>query len=118
MQIEDCRPVVFLKNQHSHEEIEPFYEGADPCMVTSLHDGGTSWPKSTWEPKEVFGGIEVHRESWQVTVRKEGKELFPGRIAGEYLVLGACGEGKRSFLRLGRPYEGRRKGETGDGVKL
>ena len=39
LQIEGWRPVVFLKKQHSHEEIEPFYETADLCMVTSLHDG-------------------------------------------------------------------------------
>jgi trehalose 6-phosphate synthase len=28
-----------LKKHHSHEEIRPFYETADLCMVTSLHDG-------------------------------------------------------------------------------
>jgi trehalose 6-phosphate synthase len=33
------KPVVFLKRQHSHKEIEPFYRAADLCLVTSLHDG-------------------------------------------------------------------------------
>jgi len=33
------RPIVFLKHQHSHQEIQPFYKAADLCMVTSLHDG-------------------------------------------------------------------------------
>jgi trehalose 6-phosphate synthase len=33
------KPVVFLKRQHSHEEIEPYYRAADLCLVTSLHDG-------------------------------------------------------------------------------
>jgi len=33
------RPIVFLKRQHSHREIEPFYRAADLCLVTSLHDG-------------------------------------------------------------------------------
>ncbi|MDP3723995.1 MAG: trehalose-6-phosphate synthase [Candidatus Omnitrophota bacterium] len=33
------RPIVLLKKQHSHEEIMPFYQGADVCLVTSLHDG-------------------------------------------------------------------------------
>jgi trehalose-6-phosphate synthase len=33
------RPIVFLKRQHSHTEIEPYYRAADLCLVTSLHDG-------------------------------------------------------------------------------
>ena len=33
------QPIVFLKKHHSHEEIRPFYETADLCLVTSLHDG-------------------------------------------------------------------------------
>ncbi len=37
--------------------------------------------------KEVFVGIHVHKESWQVTVRTEGKEVFHGRIASDYRVL-------------------------------
>jgi alpha,alpha-trehalose-phosphate synthase [UDP-forming] len=35
----DWKPIVFLKGQHSHETIEPYYRAADVCMVTSLHDG-------------------------------------------------------------------------------
>ena len=37
--------------------------------------------------KEVFVGIDVHKASWQVTVRVEGEELFPGRMASEYRIL-------------------------------
>ncbi len=33
------RPIVLLNRQHSHKEIEPYYKGADLCLVTSLHDG-------------------------------------------------------------------------------
>jgi trehalose-6-phosphate synthase len=33
------KPILFLKRQHSHEEIEPYYRAADLCLVTSLHDG-------------------------------------------------------------------------------
>jgi alpha,alpha-trehalose-phosphate synthase [UDP-forming] len=33
------KPIVFLKHQHSHQEIEPYYRAADLCLVTSLHDG-------------------------------------------------------------------------------
>ena len=37
--------------------------------------------------KEVFVGIDVHKESWQVTVRTEGEEFFHGRIASDYRIL-------------------------------
>jgi len=37
--------------------------------------------------KDVFVGIDVHKESWQVTVRAEGEEVFHGRIPGQYPVL-------------------------------
>jgi alpha,alpha-trehalose-phosphate synthase [UDP-forming] len=33
------KPIHFLKRQHSHEEIERYYNAADLCLVTSLHDG-------------------------------------------------------------------------------
>jgi len=33
------RPIIFLKRQHSHREILPYYRAADLCLVTSLHDG-------------------------------------------------------------------------------
>jgi trehalose 6-phosphate synthase len=33
------QPILFLKRHHSHEEILPFYNSANFCMVTSLHDG-------------------------------------------------------------------------------
>jgi alpha,alpha-trehalose-phosphate synthase [UDP-forming] len=33
------QPIVFLKRQHSHEEIVPYYRVANLCLVTSLHDG-------------------------------------------------------------------------------
>jgi len=33
------KPIVFLKRQHSHSEITPYYRAADLCLVTSLHDG-------------------------------------------------------------------------------
>ncbi len=35
----DWRPILFLKKHHSHEDIRLFYEAADFCLVTSLHDG-------------------------------------------------------------------------------
>ena len=33
------RPIVYLQQQHSHQEILRYYRTADMCMVTSLHDG-------------------------------------------------------------------------------
>jgi trehalose 6-phosphate synthase len=33
------KPIAFLKRQHSHSEIAPYYRAADLCLVTSLHDG-------------------------------------------------------------------------------
>jgi len=33
------KPIVFIKRQHSHQEIQRFYRTADLCLVTSLHDG-------------------------------------------------------------------------------
>ncbi|MGZ8450380.1 MAG: alpha,alpha-trehalose-phosphate synthase (UDP-forming), partial [Candidatus Deferrimicrobiaceae bacterium] len=38
-QTKTWKPIVFLKAQHTHEAIEPYYKGSDLCMVTSLHDG-------------------------------------------------------------------------------
>jgi trehalose 6-phosphate synthase len=33
------QPILFLKRHHSHAEILPYYQSANLCMVTSLHDG-------------------------------------------------------------------------------
>ncbi len=38
-QAERWKPIVFLKRQHSHQELQRFYRAADVCLVTSLHDG-------------------------------------------------------------------------------
>ena len=37
--------------------------------------------------KKVSIGIDVHKESWQVTVSSEGEELFNGRMPGDYSAL-------------------------------
>lgn len=39
LQTKTWKPVIFLKGNHSHEKLIPFYMAADLCMVTSLHDG-------------------------------------------------------------------------------
>ncbi len=33
------KPILFMKRQHNHHEIQRFYRTADLCLVTSLHDG-------------------------------------------------------------------------------
>ena len=38
-QTNEWRPIVLLNRHHSREEILPYYQHADVCMVTSLHDG-------------------------------------------------------------------------------
>jgi transposase len=37
--------------------------------------------------KEVFVGIDVHKESWQVTVRMDAEEVFHGRIPSQFPAL-------------------------------
>ncbi|MCX5805715.1 MAG: hypothetical protein NT010_06555 [Proteobacteria bacterium] len=34
--------------------------------------------------KRVYVGIDVYKESLQVTVHSEGEEIFNGRIPGQY----------------------------------
>ena len=38
-QTDKWKPIVFLKRQHGHQEIQDYYRAADLCLVTSLHDG-------------------------------------------------------------------------------
>jgi transposase len=37
--------------------------------------------------KEVFIGVDVHKDSWHVTIRKDGEEVFHGRIPSSYQVF-------------------------------
>ncbi len=39
LQTNEWKPIVYLRGHHSHQEIWPYYQNADFCMVTSLHDG-------------------------------------------------------------------------------
>jgi trehalose-6-phosphate synthase len=38
-QTDTWKPIVLLKRQHNHDEIQDYYRIADLCLVTSLHDG-------------------------------------------------------------------------------
>ncbi len=33
------KPIIFLNEHHTHEELQQYYREADFCLVTSLHDG-------------------------------------------------------------------------------
>ena len=58
-QTKDWKPIVFLKKHHSHEEIRPYYEAADLCLVTSLHDGMNLVAKEYIGAKEDGNGVLI-----------------------------------------------------------
>jgi len=55
----EWQPVVFLKKHHSHEEIRPFYETADLCLVTSLHDGMNLVAKEYVRARDDESGVLI-----------------------------------------------------------
>lgn len=55
----EWQPIVFLKKHHSHEEIKPFYETADLCLVTSLHDGMNLVAKEYISARDDESGVLV-----------------------------------------------------------
>lgn len=55
----DWRPLVFLKKHHSHKEILPFYQQADICLVTSLHDGMNLVAKEFVASRDDNGGVLI-----------------------------------------------------------
>jgi alpha,alpha-trehalose-phosphate synthase [UDP-forming] len=55
----EWQPIVFLKKHHSHGEIKPFYETADLCMVTSLHDGMNLVAKEYISARDDESGVLI-----------------------------------------------------------
>jgi len=55
----EWQPIVFVKKQHSHEEIRPFYETADLCLVTSLHDGMNLVAKEYISARDDESGVLI-----------------------------------------------------------
>src|SRR5258706_13833195 len=53
------KPILFLKRQHTHKEIEPLYRIADLCLVTSLHDGMNLVAKEFVATREDEGGALI-----------------------------------------------------------
>jgi len=58
-QTKEWKPIIFLKKHHSHEEIRPFYENADLCLVTSLHDGMNLVAKEYIGAREEETGVLI-----------------------------------------------------------
>ena len=53
------KPIVLLKRQHSHKEIQPYYKAADLCLVTSLHDGMNLVAKEFVAARSDDGGVLI-----------------------------------------------------------
>ena len=53
----DWSPVIYLKRQFTHEEISPYYQLADLCIVSSLHDGMNLVAKEFIAAKYDLSGI-------------------------------------------------------------
>jgi alpha,alpha-trehalose-phosphate synthase [UDP-forming] len=53
------KPIVLLERQHSHQEIEPYYQAADLCLVTALHDGMNLVAKEFVATREDERGVLV-----------------------------------------------------------
>ena len=53
------KPIVFLKAQHSHNEINRFYKSSDFCLVTSLHDGMNLVAKEFISSRDDENGVLI-----------------------------------------------------------
>lgn len=53
------KPIIYLKRHFSSEEIQPFYEMADFCIVSSLHDGMNLVAKEYVAAKNNLNGVLI-----------------------------------------------------------
>jgi len=53
------KPIVLLKEHHSHEEIARYYRAASLCLVTSLHDGMNLVAKEFVAAREDQRGVLI-----------------------------------------------------------
>lgn len=58
----DWKPILLLKAQHSHADIQPFYKAADLCLITSLHDGMNLVAKEFVSAREDEDGVLILSE--------------------------------------------------------
>jgi len=55
----EWKPLVFLQAHHTHDDIRPFYQAADFCLVTSLHDGMNLVAKEYVAAREDENGVLI-----------------------------------------------------------
>lgn len=53
------KPIIYLKKHFSADEIEPFYELSDFCVVSSLHDGMNLVAKEYVAAKKDLSGVLI-----------------------------------------------------------
>jgi len=53
------RPIVYLERHHTHSEINQYYQAADLCLVTSLHDGMNLVAKEYVAARHDEGGVLI-----------------------------------------------------------
>ncbi len=58
-QTRDWKPIVFLKAHHGQPEIHRYYQAADVCLVTSLHDGMNLVAKEYVAAREDERGVLI-----------------------------------------------------------
>lgn len=58
-QTDNWRPIVFLNQHHTHQEVQEYYRAADFCMVNSLHDGMNLVSKEFVASREDLGGVLI-----------------------------------------------------------
>jgi len=90
----EWQPIVFLKKQHSHKEIRPFYEAADLCLVTSLHDGMNLVAKEYISARDDESGVLILSQFTGAS-----KELRDALIVNPYNIEGMS-EAIRTALEM------------------
>src|SRR5262249_40106494 len=58
-QRDQWKPIVLYNQHHSHKEIGPYYQAADLCLVTSLHDGMNVVAKEFVAAREDEDGVLI-----------------------------------------------------------
>jgi hypothetical protein len=56
-------------------------------VLNSLFFYSKRWRRKIARGRSVFIGLDVHKESWQVSVRAEEEEICHGRLPSEYPAL-------------------------------
>ncbi|MDD5731232.1 MAG: trehalose-6-phosphate synthase [Candidatus Omnitrophica bacterium] len=55
----DWKPIIYLKRQFAQEEIRPYYQVADLCIVSALHDGMNLVAKEFVASRKDAGGVLI-----------------------------------------------------------